>query len=277
VNEQNPGALLALGALGVTLLLSSGASAAPNSNSGGTISPARLAAEVPVSRDNAPVSLHLQDTPLRTALQTLFAGSGLQHAVEAAVPNYPITLELRDVPLSSALRTLLRLAPGVVSRKEGEVFIVGMRSPTVEPAQAYSEPAAPIDVAAVPDGEQWEKIPLNYLHPAIAAYVLNGRLVPNEVEIQTGFGGVGGYGNGVSSGLGSGFFGGPNGGGLGNLGNGAGLGYGNVNSYGQLPGGYPNGGFQSGINSVGQGIGNGLGSPIVGNGAVLVGPQPRRF
>jgi hypothetical protein len=36
------------------------------------------------------ISLTLRDTPLRTALELLFQQSGLQHAVEAAVPNLPV-------------------------------------------------------------------------------------------------------------------------------------------------------------------------------------------
>src|SRR5439155_11571854 len=181
----------------------------------------------------------------------LFDGSGLQHAVEGAVPNYPITLELRDVPLTSALRTLVRLAPGVIFRKEGEVFIIGLRPPTAEPTQGYTEPAAPVDVAA--GGEEWEKIPINYLHPAVVAYVVNGRLVPNEVDLLTG---AGGYGSGFSGAGGGGYFGGLNGGGQGTFGSG-GLGYGNSTGYGQFPGGGT--GFPGSFNSPGQGIGTGYG------------------
>src|SRR5205823_12247718 len=69
--------------------------------------------------DALPISISLRDAPLRTALETLFQGTGLQHAVEPAVPNFPITLDVREVPFSTALRTLLRLAPGVTYRKEG--------------------------------------------------------------------------------------------------------------------------------------------------------------
>src|SRR5947209_854801 len=94
VTQQNQRTLVALGALGVTLLLTSAASAALSPDSATQTSAGRPAAAAPVSRESAPVSLHLQDTPLRTALRTLFEGSGLQHAVEVGVPNYPITLEL---------------------------------------------------------------------------------------------------------------------------------------------------------------------------------------
>src|SRR5438067_2306061 len=107
VIKQNQRTRLGLGALGATLLLTSQAPAAPSADPGAQASARPPAAGAPVSRESAPVSLHLQDTPLRIALQTLFEGTGLQHEVELAVPNTPITLELRDVPLTTALRTLV--------------------------------------------------------------------------------------------------------------------------------------------------------------------------
>src|SRR5439155_26929438 len=91
----------------------------------------------------APITLSLRDTPLRTALETLFTGTGLQHAVEPAVPNYPITLDIRDVPFSTALRTLLRLAPQVTYRKEGDIYVIGMRQPQVEQTTAEQEVQPP--------------------------------------------------------------------------------------------------------------------------------------
>jgi hypothetical protein len=271
VNPQTRTARLAIGALGVTLLVIAPASAAPGPAPGTQASPP---ARAPMARENAPVSLHLQDTPLRSALQALFAGTGLQHAVSPEVPNYPITLDVRDVPFASTLRTLVRLAPGVTFRKEGEIYIVGMRPPTVtEPTASYPEPPAPVDVAAS-GGEEWVKIPLNYLHPAVAAYVLNGRLVPNEVDLQTGLGGAGGFGGGFSGQGGNGFSGGLNGGGLAASG-GGGLGYGGANGYGQFPGAAT--GLPGSVNGLGLGNGTGYGTPLVGNGAVVVGPQGRRF
>jgi hypothetical protein len=271
VIQQNRTARLTMGALGVTLLVIAPASAAPGPAPGTQASPAIGA---PMARENAPVSLRLQDTPLRSALQALFEGTGLQHAVEPAAPNYPITLDVRDVPFASALRTLVRLAPGVTFRKEGEIYIIGMRPPTVaEPTASYTEPAAPVEVAAS-GGEEWVKIPLSYLHPAVAAYVLNGRLAPNEVELQTGLGGVGGYGGGYSGQGVNGFFGGLNGGGLAASG-GGGLGYGSPNGYGQFPGAAT--GMPGSINGLGLGNGPGYGTPFVGNGAVVVGQEARRF
>src|SRR5229473_6892034 len=97
----------------------------------------------------APITLTLRDVPLRTALETLFSGSGLQHAVEGAVPNYPIILDIRDVPFSTALRTLLRLAPQVTYRKEGDIYIVGMRPAQVEQPTANQDITPPDQMQAV--------------------------------------------------------------------------------------------------------------------------------
>src|SRR5438067_8128412 len=109
------------------------------------------------------VTLSLRDVPLRTALETLFTGTGLQHAVEPAVPNYPITLDIRDVPFGTALRTLLRLAPGVTYRKEGDIYIVGMRPAQVEQPTAGQDITPPEQTNPVAD-YQYEKAPLNYTH-----------------------------------------------------------------------------------------------------------------
>jgi hypothetical protein len=80
------------------------------------------------------VTLELKDVPLRRALQTLFEGSGFQHAVEPAVPDHPVTLNIHDLPLSVALRQLMNLAPGATYRREGDIYVIGMRPiPTAAP------------------------------------------------------------------------------------------------------------------------------------------------
>src|SRR5689334_14347561 len=110
------------------------------------------------ARDQAPVTISLRDVPLRTALETLFNGTGLQHAVEPAVPNYPITLDVRDVPFGTALRTLLRLAPNVTYRKEGDIYIIGMRQPQPEQTATTEEVQPPDQTNAVAE-LQYEKVP----------------------------------------------------------------------------------------------------------------------
>jgi hypothetical protein len=226
-------------------------------------------------RGEVPVSLTLRETPLRTALEMLFDGTGRQHAVEPDVPNAPITLSIRDIPFQTALRTLLHLATNVTYLKEGEIYIIRMRRPV--PELATNEAVSPSLVEVAAEGPpQWEKIPLNYVHPAVVAVALNVPLLPNEVELF--FGGAGGYGGGLG-GLGSGAYGSVNGGGPGGALNGGGLGpggggnpvYGLFNGSGLGAGGI-NGGF--GNNAPGLGV-NGL---VNGQGNnVLYGPRTRSF
>src|SRR5438876_8036611 len=161
----------------------------------------------------SPVTLSLRDVPLRTALQTLFEGSGLQHAVEPAVPNYPITLDIRGVPFTTALRTLLRLAPPVTYRKEGEIYIVGMRPPPVDTTSAGQDIQQP-ETASAAAAPQYAKIPLNFTHYAALAYILGAQVIPTEAEVMGSTGGLGGSQSSA--------FGGQSGTGLGGLG--AGLG-----------------------------------------------------
>src|SRR5436190_8692483 len=122
-----------------------------------------MAAPAAASRDATTVTISLKDAPLRTALETLFQGTGLQHAVEPAVPNYPITLDIRNVPFSTALRTLLRLAPNVTYRKEGDIYVIGMRQPQVEQPTAGQDVQQPDQTQAVAE-QQWEKVPMQYTH-----------------------------------------------------------------------------------------------------------------
>src|SRR5438309_1894860 len=140
----------------------------------------------------AMAALPVRDAPAGHALRTRFEGSGMQHAVEPAVPNWPITLDIRDVPFNTALRTLLRLAPGVAYRKEGDIYIVGMKQQPVEQTTASQEIQPPEEANATPE-YQYEKLPLNFSSFQVMAYVLSGQQVPTEVDIQGG-GGGGGYG-----------------------------------------------------------------------------------
>src|SRR5947207_15448412 len=105
---RNSPVRLAVGGLVVALTLAPAvvrAAPAPSTTTSVAVAQGRAASGTVASAP--PVTLSLRDTPLRTALQMLFEGSGLQHAVEPAVPNYPSTLDLRDVPFSTTLRTLL--------------------------------------------------------------------------------------------------------------------------------------------------------------------------
>jgi hypothetical protein len=212
------------------------------------------------------ISLTMRDTPLRSAMELLFQQSGQQHAVEAAVPNIPITVNLRDATFATALRVVTRLA-GVTYRKEGDVYVIGLRPPpvvetTTTEAAAPEQPQAPSEPAV-------EKIPLQSTSAAIFAYLFNGRVAPGEEQVMGAGSGLGsGFGGGLSGGLG-----GLNGG----FGNGLGAGLGGL---GGLNGGLGGGalGGLGGLNgTLGGGVGNwsGLGSGSLGNGVYLGGPTFR--
>jgi len=247
--------MLARTSLAVSALAASLALSAPLFPTCATAAPAAAGARGEASN----VTLSLRDAPLRTALQTLFEGSGMQHAVEPAVPNYPITLDIRDVSFSTALRTMLRLAPGVTFRKDGDIYIIGMRQPQVEQPTVGTDVTPPDQTQAVAEAQS-EKIPLNYSHYLVMSYVLGGQQIPTEDQVQGG-GGGGGFGGG-GGGFGGGLGGGGFGGGLGGGGFGGGLGGGGFGG-GLGGGGFGGGGFGGG------GFGGGTGG--------FVGPRTRRF
>jgi hypothetical protein len=223
----------------------------------------------------APVTLSLRDVPLRTALETLFNGTGLQHAIEPAVPNYPITLDIRNLPFGTTLRTLMRLAPGVTYHKEGDIYIVGMRAPAVDPTAVALDAPLP-DEGTAPPEYQYEKLPLNFSSYQVMGSLLGGQQIPTEVEISGG--GAGGQGGGI--GASSGGYGG--GGGIGGFGGGGGYGGGQGGGFGgggQGGGGFGGqggGGFGGGGQGGGFGGGGGYGGGQ-GGGNSYFGPRFNRF
>src|SRR5205823_5423669 len=56
-----------------------------------------------------PVNINLRDIPLKSALELLFQGTGLNYAVDPTVPNVLLTINLKDQPLRTALRTMIHL------------------------------------------------------------------------------------------------------------------------------------------------------------------------
>jgi hypothetical protein len=216
------------------------------------------------------ISLTLRDTPLRSALELLFQQSGLQHAVEAAVPNIPVTLNLRDATFATALRVITRLA-GVTYRKEGDVYVIGLRQPPA--VETTTTEIAPPEQAATATEQTWEKIPIQFNSAVIFSLAFGGTQLPTEVDVQGGGGfggggfGGGGFGGGGfgGGGFGGGGFGGGGfgGGGLGGFG-GGGFGGGGLGGFG---GGF-DGGFGGGLGGGfgGGGLGGGLGGGFGGGG-----------
>ena len=168
------------------------------------------------------VTLNLRDIPLRSAIDLLFQGSGLQYAVEQQVPNVPVTLNVKDLSVDAALRLLIRLSgvQNLTFAKTGMVYEVKIRQPPMSTG-AILEEFPPEESAEIED-TQWEKIPVQFNNVAVFALAFGGAMLPTEDQVvSTGLGGGGGFG-----GLGGGGFGGLGGGGFGGGRGGFGFGFG---------------------------------------------------
>src|SRR5687767_4883181 len=77
------------------------------------------------------ITINLKETPLRTAIDLIFAGTGYQYSIDPNVQNVPITLQLRDISLQQALRTIVRQAatviPGLTQSKDGDLYNIKIR------------------------------------------------------------------------------------------------------------------------------------------------------
>lgn len=201
----------------------------------------------------------------------------MQYAVAPDVPNTPLTLSIREIPFQTALRTLLRLAGNVTYQKDGEVYAIRVRRAVPEPA-ANVLGEFTVGTTAAEAGLHWERVPLNYVNPAVVAVALNLPMLPNEVDLALGL--ARGYGGGFG-GPGNGAYGGLTGGGLSGGLNGGGMGPGAVNSsvygpFGSSGLGNPLGALDgtAGRLAPGQpvnGVVNGQGNNV------LLGPRPRSF
>ena len=200
------------------------------------------------------VSVNLRDIPLRSAIDSLFSGTGLQYSVDPNVLNVPVTLNLRDIGLQSALRLLVRQAataqPGLTFSKDGDIYVIKIRQPVAAAPQVQDEP--PPEYTEKATEFTWEKIPIQFNNVMVFTLAFGGTMLPTEADVIQAGSGMGGNGmNGMGGGFGNsmgGGFGNSMGGGFGNgMGNGFGNGMGN--------------GFGSGLGgSYGSGVGGGLGS-----------------
>jgi hypothetical protein len=233
-----------------------------------TTLPAR--AQTPETADKK-ITLTLKDAPLRTVIDQIFAGSGIQYAIDANVPDVPVTLSIRDVSLQSALRTVVRLAagqvPNLTATRDGDIYLVRIKPP-------MAALTVPTDAEAPPETNQvleitWEKIPIQFNNVlAILIGLTQGNLgvIPTEFEVMgSSGGGLGGQGGGQGGGFGGGQGGGFGGGGQGGFGGGGQGGFGGGG--GGLGGGGFGGGGQGGFGGGGfGGGGGGLGGGGFGGG-----------
>src|SRR5205085_11811712 len=108
-----------------------------------------------------PVNINLRAITLKSALELLFQGTGLNYAVDPNVPNVLLTINLKDQPLRQALRTLIHLAgsqvPGLTYTDEQGLYLIKIRQP---PPPETEQPATnPEDTGGAAEEQVWEKIP----------------------------------------------------------------------------------------------------------------------
>lgn len=86
------------------------------------------------------ISLDLNKTLVKTAIEALFTGTGLNYAIDPALDNPPydsmmVSLSIRDVPFDQAIKTLVK-ALNVTYRKDGGVYIFSVKTPAANTAES---------------------------------------------------------------------------------------------------------------------------------------------
>ncbi|MCC2671641.1 MAG: hypothetical protein K0Q72_4112, partial [Armatimonadetes bacterium] len=167
---------------------------------------AGVIAPLPPARAQAPdsdkkVTVNLRDIPLRSAVDSLFAGTGLQYSVDPNVMNVPVNLTLRDVGVQAALRLLVRQAasvqPGLTFSKDGDIYQIRVRQAVV--AAPVPEDLPP-EFTAEKTEFTWEKIPIQFNNVAVFVMAFGGQMLPSEADVLMGGQGGGGM-NGMNGGM----------------------------------------------------------------------------
>lgn len=188
------------------------------------------AQQVTLNSATSLISLELRDTPVRSAIDSLFKGTGINYAIEPGVTGTIPNLSLKDVTFDQALKTLVKAA-GLTYRKDGQIYLISAKKAI---DQTQVQPVAEAVDTAIETPEETErkveKITMNF---ADAIDIANIFGVSGYTSRGAAFAFSGGYGN-------SGFGGGGFNNSMGNMGSGNSFGsgsrygsgsYGN-NSYG---------------------------------------------
>src|SRR3569833_2287652 len=109
-------------------------------------------------------TLNLKDVPLRSAIDALFQGTGLQYSVDPNVLNVPVPLNIRDIGLQAALRLLVRQAataqPGLTFSKDGDIFVLKIRKENPLPPPTKDD--TPPEYTDLESEVTWVKIPIQF-------------------------------------------------------------------------------------------------------------------
>ncbi len=187
------------------------------------------------------ISISLQDTPVRSAVEMLFREAGLSYAFEGSV-NTPITVNLTDVPFDQALQIILRSA-GLTMRRENNTYLIGPKKEVQTVAQTSDDLVDSEDTEIARD-TALEKIRIDFADVNEIGSIFGSQYRGGMGGYGGGYGGMGGYGGYGGMGMMGGM------GGYGGMGMMGGFGGG----YGGYGGGY-GGGFGGGLGGFGGGYG----------------------
>ncbi len=141
-----------------------------------------------------PIVLDFKDTPISTALQVLFTGTGMNYVIESNVSGVVKNMHI-EVPFEQALKALLKsVDPPLVYKKEpgGDVYIISVKKtePIITEMPVIDTNPIIEDVAASQD-TIIEKISLNFLDAYIVKALIEGTADTRDSQSSSGLGDLG--------------------------------------------------------------------------------------
>jgi type II secretory pathway component GspD/PulD (secretin) len=142
-----------------------------------TVAPPEIASLPQAGRDRK-ITVTFREVGFRSAVDTLFRGTGIQYSIDPAVPNVPVSLLLKNVTIGQVFRLFLQQAavgaPGLTSRRDGDVVVIRMAPVRQLPADPAPDiGAAPEETAQRP----WQRIALKFLDVAALTEALGGTML----------------------------------------------------------------------------------------------------
>jgi len=157
------------------------------------------------------ITLSLQDTPVRTAVDMIFREAGLNYAFEGSISGV-VNVNLTDVPFDQALQVLLRSA-GLTMRRENNTYMIGPKK-DVQPVAQTSQDLMSVEDTEIARDTSLEKIKINFADVNEIGAIFGAQYQGGQGGMG-GMGGYGGYGGGLGGyGGGTGGYGGGYGGGI---------------------------------------------------------------
>ena len=146
------------------------------------------------------ITLSLQDTPVRTAVDMIFREAGLNYAFEGSISGV-VNVNLTDVPFDQALQVVLRSA-GLTMRRENNTYMIGPKK-EVQPVAQTSQDLMSVEDTEIARDTSLEKIRINFADVNEIGAIFGAQYQGGQSGMGGGYGGYGG-GMGMMGGMGGG-------------------------------------------------------------------------